>query len=317
MKVIFIIFVLIFPIVSLAYAHTDLENAKIDYSIAASEYALAYGKWETAERIKGDLENSLEVTVSEWNSNLEDIGENIIDALGWKTVDITNAIKQGAKTVGDLFDRQTLAEVRAAKQADIDNIAITIPNLISERDEKKGFIKKQKRGTNPFSICVQVVINSLMKQVKKDTDHYSAAATIHTTNAIVKISGCTQQLLIVVGVVNHLYIVSLNNIVRVPVERAARLTMLVAGAFVISDLILGYLYLVFHLVTIVHIVRMFFRTRCGPKSCYKRYQHLIITSALSTYYCRRDSEIVPTDGLRIVGGNSDSRSFQAHQLALD
>ncbi len=77
------------------------------------------------------------MTVSEWNSNLEDIGENVIDALGWKAIDITNAIKQGAKTVGDLFDMQTLADVRAAKQADIDNIAITIPNLISKRDEKE------------------------------------------------------------------------------------------------------------------------------------------------------------------------------------
>ncbi len=31
----------------------------------------------------------------------------------------------------------------------------------------------------------------------------------------------------------------------------------------------------------------------------------------------RDSEIAPTDGLLTVGGNSDSRPFQAHQLVLD
>lgn len=141
---IFILFLLTLPCVCIIYAHTDLENAKTDYAIAASEYAIAYGKWETAERIKGDLENSLEVTVSEWNSNLEDIGENIIDALGWKMVDVTNAIKQGAKTVGDLFDRRTLAEVKAEKQAKIDNIAITIPQLVSDRDEKERVYKTAK-----------------------------------------------------------------------------------------------------------------------------------------------------------------------------
>ena len=31
----------------------------------------------------------------------------------------------------------------------------------------------------------------------------------------------------------------------------------------------------------------------------------------------RDSEIAPTDGLLMVGAISDSRPFQAHQLALD
>ena len=30
----------------------------------------------------------------------------------------------------------------------------------------------------------------------------------------------------------------------------------------------------------------------------------------------RDSEIAPTDGLFMVGGNSDSRPIQDHQLAL-
>ena len=37
-------------------------------------------------------------------------------------------------------------------------------------------------------------------------------------------------------------------------------------------------------------------------------QHIIIGRA---------SEIAPTDGLLMVGGNSDFRPFQAHQLALD
>ena len=31
----------------------------------------------------------------------------------------------------------------------------------------------------------------------------------------------------------------------------------------------------------------------------------------------RDSEIAPTDGLLMVGGNSDSRPIYTHQLALD
>ena len=31
----------------------------------------------------------------------------------------------------------------------------------------------------------------------------------------------------------------------------------------------------------------------------------------------RDSEIAPTVGLLMVGGNSDSRPYQVHQLALD
>ncbi len=31
----------------------------------------------------------------------------------------------------------------------------------------------------------------------------------------------------------------------------------------------------------------------------------------------RDSESAPTDGLIMVGGNSDSRPLQAHQLAID
>ena len=30
-----------------------------------------------------------------------------------------------------------------------------------------------------------------------------------------------------------------------------------------------------------------------------------------------DSEIAPTDGFLMAGGNSDSRPFQDHQLALD
>ena len=37
-------------------------------------------------------------------------------------------------------------------------------------------------------------------------------------------------------------------------------------------------------------------------------QHIIVC---------RDSEIAPTDGLIMVGGNSDSRLFQSHQLELD
>lgn len=134
-KLIALIFiVLVLPVSSIAYAHPGLADAKLDYSIAVGEYALAYGKWETAERVLGIKEVSLEVTVSEWNSNLEDIGENVIDAIGWQVTDIANAIKQGAKTVGDLFDMKSLALVRSEKQAEIDNIRITIPQLITDRD---------------------------------------------------------------------------------------------------------------------------------------------------------------------------------------
>ena len=93
---------------------------------------------------KAILENSLEVTVSEWNSNLEDIEENIMDAIGWKALDIANAIKQGAKTVRDLFDSKSLSQVRQEKQAEIDNIAITIPQLVSERDEKEKVYEQAK-----------------------------------------------------------------------------------------------------------------------------------------------------------------------------
>ena len=42
--------------------------------------------------------------------------------------------------------------------------------------------------------------------------------------------------------------------------------------------------------------------------CLMLCQHIIVG---------RDSEIAPTVGLLLVGGNSDSRTFQWHQLPLD
>lgn len=176
---IFITFLLVLPGVYTIHAHTDLENAKTDYSLAASEYAIAYGKWETAERIKGDLENSLEVTVSEWNSNLEDIEENIIDAMGWKALDIANAIKQGAKTVRDLFDNKSLSQVRQEKQAEIDNIALTIPQLVSERDEKEKAYEQAKIRYQSFQhLCSGC--NNLIDELSQEGHRSQLCGNNHT-----------------------------------------------------------------------------------------------------------------------------------------
>ena len=50
----------------------------------------------------------------------------------------------------------------------------------------------------------------------------------------------------------------------------------------------------------------------------RNYQQFgVECSALLTYYCRSRFGDRPTDGFLMVGGNSDSRPFQDHQLALD
>lgn len=58
-------------------AHTELENAKSEYAVKLGEYTEAYGYWETAKREVGDLRNYKRVVESEWNSNLEDLGEGV------------------------------------------------------------------------------------------------------------------------------------------------------------------------------------------------------------------------------------------------
>jgi hypothetical protein len=118
-------------------AHTDLENAKSEYALKLGEYTEAYGYWETAERQVGDLQNYKQVVSSEWSSNLEDLGENALDALGISRSDIPNMIAATIKTVADLFDNNSLVSTLSEIQTQIDNIAITIPQLKSDRDTKK------------------------------------------------------------------------------------------------------------------------------------------------------------------------------------
>lgn len=118
-------------------AHTDLDRAKSEYNLKLGEYNQAYGYWETAERQIEDLYRDKKILSSEWNSNLEDLGENAIDSFGLRKEDIPDMIKAGIKTVMDLFDGQTLAEKLSEKQAEIDNIAIGIPELERDRDAKK------------------------------------------------------------------------------------------------------------------------------------------------------------------------------------
>ncbi len=122
-------------------AHTDLENAKTAYSIALGEYTQAYGYWETAERQVGDLKNKKDVLSSEWNSNLEDLGENAQDALSINPSDWVNS---SGKTVKDLYDSITLSEALSDIQTEIDNIEIGIPQLKSNRDAKKVILDEKR-----------------------------------------------------------------------------------------------------------------------------------------------------------------------------